>query len=296
MPGANYFLSKLATQTPGPLVGSTVVKSAPSSCLELVPVAATKPEDDFLHVSSYNICHDIGSVYPKDPRVYRNVSHRNTGRPLTHTGPYYSPLPISVNGLEENPVGELQELCTKMRWVFPSYTVCCENGQPHERTFVIAVRLYNVKEKGEAKSKKAAKREAAKNLLYQLLERSAEPRFSTVTQSAALEYRPLPEPSKTCGSQQVQFHHFSPPNSKCVDMLQELAVRRNLRVIYIRLDSRTSTGLIKVMLQISTCPIIVVNGQGRTVMEAKAEAALNALECIRITAKKMPFQSVNLPH
>lgn len=53
-----------------------------------------------------------------------------------------------MKGLEENPVGELQELCTKMRWVFPSYTVCCENGQPHERTFVIAVRLYNVRDKG----------------------------------------------------------------------------------------------------------------------------------------------------
>lgn len=51
------------------------------------------------------------------------------------------------------------------------------------------------------------------------------------------------------------------------------------------------SGLIQVMLQISTSPIIVVSGQGQTVLEAKAEAALNALECIRITAKKIPFQS-----
>lgn len=105
-------------------------------------------------------------------------------------------------------------------------------------------------------------------------------------------------------------------------MLQELASRRNLRVLYIRLDSRTSTGivtvkpivlkknadhlyskyypvnflagLIQVMLQISTSPVVVVSGQGRTILEAKAEAALNALECIRITAKKMPFQTMNL--
>lgn len=48
------------------------------------------------------------------------------------------------------------------------------------------------------------------------------------------------------------------------------------------------------MLQISTSPVIVVSGQGCTILEAKAEAALNALECIRITAKKMPFQTMNL--
>lgn len=215
--------------------------------------------------------------------------------PSGNRGSIFATLPVSMKGLEENPVGELQELCTKMRWVFPSYTVCCENGQPHERTFVIAVRLYNVRDKGEAKSKKAAKREAARNLLFQLLERSAGQRLANLAPSAAVEYRPISEaPAKNPESLQLQPYQELPPHSKCIDMLQELASRRNLRVLYIRLDSRTSTGLIQVMLQISTCPVIVVSGQGRTLLEAKAEAALNALECIRITAKKMPFQTMNL--
>lgn len=299
MPGANYFLSKLATQTPGPLVGTTVTKSEPSTCLDLVPLSFSKPiSNDVSHTNPLITCQDIVCVVPpKDPEVYGAVYPRPMGRhyvPYGNRGTCYSPLPISMKGLEENPVGELQELCTKMRWVFPSYTVCCENGQPHERTFVIAVRLYNARDKGEAKSKKAAKRDAARNLLFQLLEKSSGQRYSNQTPSPAVDFKPVLDTPKEPISQQIQVYQEALPHSRSIHMLQELAVRRNLRVVYIQLDTRTTSGLIKVMLQISTCPIIVVSGQGHSVLEAKAEAALNALECIRITAKKMPFQSFSL--
>lgn len=295
MPGANYFLSKLATQTPGPLVGTTVAKSQPP-CLDLVPVSVSNTVNhEVPPIPPY--CQDVSCVSTKDPEVYENIYSRPMGRQYVQygsRGSFYTQLPINMKGLEENPVGELQELCTKMRWVFPSYAVCCENGQPHERTFVIAVRLYNVKDKGEAKSKKAAKREAARNLLFQLLEKSSGQRYSGQVPSAAVEYKPVSDSPKKSVAQQIQLYQETPSHTKCIDMLQELAVRRNLRIVYIRLDSRTATGLIQVMLQISTSPIVVVSGQGRTVLEAKAEAALNALECIRITAKKMPFQAINL--
>lgn len=56
---------------------------------------------------------------------------------------------------------------------------------------------------GEAKSKKAAKREAARHLLYQLLERSAGQRYSTQTPSTAVEYRSLSDPAKKPVSTEV---------------------------------------------------------------------------------------------
>ena len=297
MPGANYFLSKLATQTPGPLVGSPSIKSEPFSGLELVPVSSLVQDDLSTSFTSYGNCRQVAFAQPKDSEVYASTySTPVVGQYISpgNRGALCSPLPISMKGLEENPVGELQELCTKMRWVFPSYAVCCENGQPHERTFVIAVRLYNIKDKGEAKSKKAAKREAARRLLFQLLERSAGQRYSQEKPTPAIEYRsPSDSSSKQSLSRQLQPYKDSPPHSKCIEMLQELAGRRNLRVLYIHLDSKSSSGLIQVMLQITTCPIIVVRGQGRTLLEAKADAALNALECIRITAKKVPFHTMN---
>jgi RISC-loading complex subunit TARBP2 len=41
------------------------------------------------------------------------------------------------DGIEGNPVGELQELCMNRRMPPPGYDVSLEEGQPHERKFVI---------------------------------------------------------------------------------------------------------------------------------------------------------------
>lgn len=61
---------QLATQIPGPLVGSTVVKSQPQPppCLELVPLSPVKPvADDVSLTIPYSNCRDVVCIPSKDP-------------------------------------------------------------------------------------------------------------------------------------------------------------------------------------------------------------------------------------
>ncbi len=78
------------------------------------------------------------------------------------------------DGIEGNPVGELQELCMNRRTQPPVYEVSLEEGQPHERRFVIVCSVGKQKEAGFGKSKKLAKRQAANKMLRRLKEQPAE--------------------------------------------------------------------------------------------------------------------------
>lgn len=69
------------------------------------------------------------------------------------------------DGIAGNPVGELQELCMKLRWRPPFYETVIEDGLPHERTFGISCLVNNLNEMGKGKSKRLAKRQAAKKMI-----------------------------------------------------------------------------------------------------------------------------------
>ncbi|KAL3223952.1 hypothetical protein MRX96_027025 [Rhipicephalus microplus] len=69
------------------------------------------------------------------------------------------------DGIVGNPVGELQELCMKLRWRPPFYETVIEDGLPHERTFGISCLVNNLNEMGKGKSKRLAKRQAAKKMI-----------------------------------------------------------------------------------------------------------------------------------
>ena len=47
------------------------------------------------------------------------------------------------DGIEGNPVGDLQEICMNRRMQPPVYEVSLEEGQPHERKFVIVCKVVN---------------------------------------------------------------------------------------------------------------------------------------------------------
>jgi len=72
------------------------------------------------------------------------------------------------DGIPGNPVGALQELCMARRWPPPLYELITEKGLPHERSFVMCCTVVKTKERGDAKSKKLAKRQAAYKMLQQL--------------------------------------------------------------------------------------------------------------------------------
>ncbi|XP_071803827.1 double-stranded RNA-specific editase 1-like isoform X2 [Asterias amurensis] len=64
-----------------------------------------------------------------------------------------------------NPVGELQELVTFLGWRKPEYNEIEETGPPHDRSFVVSVTVGKFEEKGTDKSKRLAKRSAARAML-----------------------------------------------------------------------------------------------------------------------------------
>ncbi len=89
--------------------------------------------------------------------------------------------------IEGNPVGELQEICMNRRMQPPIYegqsyfstylasellksllSVSLEEGQPHERKFVIVCKVGKYQESGNGKSKKLAKRQSASRMLKTL--------------------------------------------------------------------------------------------------------------------------------
>ncbi|KAF7487757.1 Interferon-inducible double-stranded RNA-dependent protein kinase activator A -like protein A [Sarcoptes scabiei] len=73
---------------------------------------------------------------------------------------------LGVNDLG-NPIGKLQEICMKKHWYPPLYEPIGSSGSPHERLFTFECRIENmgISQKGNGKSKKIAKREAAEKML-----------------------------------------------------------------------------------------------------------------------------------
>ena len=89
------------------------------------------------------------------------------------------------DGINGNPVGDLQEMCMKRRLPLPVYEVGLEKGAPHERCFIIVCAVGgNLKESGSGKSKKLAKRQAAHKMLNTLksmpVERDNEQSFAMI--------------------------------------------------------------------------------------------------------------------
>ena len=67
-----------------------------------------------------------------------------------------------------NPIGTLQELCTRERFSQPRYTLAYSEGPSHARTFCMGCGLNGEVDFGRGTSKKAAKHRAAHRMLKRL--------------------------------------------------------------------------------------------------------------------------------
>ncbi|XP_039296688.1 RISC-loading complex subunit tarbp2 isoform X4 [Nilaparvata lugens] len=166
-----------------------------------------------------------------------------------------------------NPIGLLQELCMSRRWPPPSYETEHEEGLPHERQFTICCLVYKYKEIGTGKSKKLAKRQAANKMWVKLKDMPIENNqysFEDDEESAVLKFQAF---------NYVQF-------------LQEIASEQQFEVTYVDIEEKSITGKCQCLVQLSTLPVAVCHGQGATSKEAQTQAALNALEYLKIMTKK----------
>nr|AVK59433.1 Loquacious-PE [Diabrotica virgifera] len=154
-----------------------------------------------------------------------------------------------------NPIGWLQEMCMSRRWPPPFYEMEHEEGLPHERQFTIACHVLKFREIGTGKSKKLAKRMAAHKMWQSLQD-------LPVTLS------------------------FNAKDFNFVQFLQEIASEQSFEVTYVDIEEKTLTNRHQCLVQLSTLPVAVCYGTGKTPKEAKGSAAHHALEYLKIMTKK----------
>eukprot|EP00095_Tigriopus_kingsejongensis_P006651 snap_masked-scaffold363_size195477-processed-gene-0.8 protein:Tk06651 transcript:snap_masked-scaffold363_size195477-processed-gene-0.8-mRNA-1 annotation:"interferon-inducible double stranded rna-dependent protein kinase activator a homolog" len=209
------------------------------------------------------------------------------------------------DGIEGNPVGELQELCMNRRIQPPAYEVSLEEGQPHERKFVILCSVGKHEETGSGKSKKLAKRLAAHQMLKRLRLQPVDKgdQFQDLdeddlAQGIAQRMKDL----KLHGPNSIFFRHGSvQPDSKLaalparsldelkaegIQLLEEIAEEQEFSVTYIDIEEKSKDDQFHCLVQMATVPVAVCYGAGDTVQAAQASAAFGGLEYLRIMTRQ----------
>ncbi|XP_055683739.1 interferon-inducible double-stranded RNA-dependent protein kinase activator A homolog isoform X4 [Lutzomyia longipalpis] len=171
-----------------------------------------------------------------------------------------------------NPIGWLQEMCMARRWPPPTYETEMEVGLPHERQFTIACTVLKYREVGQGKSKKIAKRIAAHKMWTRLQDNPPDAtQLNQVIDEEASEEATA---------------SLSSPDINCVQLLQEIASEHQFDVTYVEVEEKTYSDCFQCLVQLSTLPVAVCQGSGKTRNEAKVASARNALEYLKIMTKK----------
>ncbi|KAG8189434.1 hypothetical protein JTE90_012508 [Oedothorax gibbosus] len=212
----------------------------------------------------------------------------------------------------KNPVGQLQELCMKRRWQPPYYETEKATGLPHEKVFSIMCMVDNFTTSGEGKSKRLAKRQAAENMLNRLkvLKIISEDEEEAVKKFEDLKIFDKEDPDnnqtnlqktysknvlkflkdlKTSSSSfllALQDIDIMDPKLDCTKLLQNIATEQNFDIIYIPIEQRGKNGDYHCLLQITSLPVAVCFGSGKSKEEAKMSSARNALNFIQLMCKK----------
>ncbi len=212
------------------------------------------------------------------------------------------------DGINGNPVGDLQEMCMNRRLPPPSYEVSLEKGAPHERCFVILCNVGgNLKESGSGKSKKLAKRQAAHKMLQTLksmpVERDNEQSFALVDEDD-LAQGIARKTSANNNDSFFKFHQnlklsrgphliglhdealFARAHDESpVESLEKVGKEQDFYVTYVDVEEKSKDDKFHCFVQLSTNPVAVCFGVGETPGLAKKNSAANALQYLRIMTK-----------
>uniref|UniRef100_A0ABD2WKJ7 DRBM domain-containing protein n=1 Tax=Trichogramma kaykai TaxID=54128 RepID=A0ABD2WKJ7_9HYME len=213
--------------------------------------------------------------------------------------------------IANNPIGSLQELCMSRHWPPPRYSMQGEEGLPHEREFTIICHILQFEQVGQGKSKKLAKRQAAHKMWLALQDTSSltvaeetkipgkslvpqytelkECRIATLTtvhSHKVSQFHKTLKCSKGDKLDELQDKSLNHDVINLVQFLQEIALEQKFEVTYVDIEERSKTGKCQCLVQLSTLPVAVCYGSGRTSNDAQTAAAQNALEYLKIMTKK----------
>merc|ERR1739844_380529 len=218
------------------------------------------------------------------------------------------------DGINGNPVGDLQEMCMNRRLPPPVYEVGLEKGAPHERCFIIVCAVGgNLKESGSGKSKKLAKRQAAHKMLNTLksmpVERDSEQSFAMIDEDDLAQgiARCKTSSNNKMDHQQVdsffKFHRdlkvsrgphlaglhnsasFEAAQQDPEEFLDKISKEQDFFVTYVDVKEKTKDDKNHCFVQLSTNPVTVCFGIGQSPNQAKLNSAANALQYLRIMTK-----------
>ncbi|XP_072028451.1 double-stranded RNA-specific editase 1-like [Amphiura filiformis] len=208
-------------------------------------------------------------------------------------------------GEADNPVGELQELVTYLGWRRPEYEEEEESGPPHDRQFTIKIKVGKFEEQGVDKSKRLAKRAAARAMLATIkaLPPDTDPGLALAASAGGIPPKSKAKKSRapanmgpprvTLASLQAsQGERISKlrtiplnlPASNYCKMLQELAEELNFEVIYKEIEELSQSQMYQCLVKLTTSPVSVCHGVGQSRDISRADAARNALHYLKIMA------------
>lgn len=219
-------------------------------------------------------------------------------------------LHSSQENVVGNPVGRLQELCVTKNLPAPTYETEKQDGLPHLMQFTIVCNVGKCREVGEGSKKKMAKRLAAHNMWnrlscpdgsknredaveqnYFLMNRYGDVKDSSVpiisnsySQKVAHFYKTLNNSTRSKLSD-LQCVLLNDPKTQSVKFLEDISNEQYFEVSYVEMEEKTYSGLCQCLVQLSTMPVAVCHGTGTTSHGAKINAALNALEYLKIMTK-----------
>ncbi|XP_042582357.1 RISC-loading complex subunit tarbp2 isoform X3 [Cyprinus carpio] len=210
----------------------------------------------------------------------------------------------STQQAECNPVGALQELVVQKGWRLPEYTVTQESGPAHRKEFTMTCRVERFVEIGSGTSKKLAKRNAAAKMLSRIHDVPVDMRSSHEAEAEDDTFsmqqmggRPEGGKSKGLGCTwdslrnsagekilQLRCHPLGQPDSNFCSLLRELSEEQRFDVSYLDIEVRSLSGLYQCLVELSTQPITVCHGFASSLDAARASAAHNALQYLKIMA------------
>ncbi|XP_061640156.1 RISC-loading complex subunit tarbp2 [Phyllopteryx taeniolatus] len=205
---------------------------------------------------------------------------------------------------ECNPVGALQELVVQKGWRLPEYTVTQESGPAHRKEFTMTCRVERFMEIGSGTSKKLAKRNAAAKMLARIHDVPVDLRTSNDADAEDDTFNmhtgSRAESSKSKGYSctwdalrnsagekilQLRSHPLGiPADSDFCSLLDDLSAEQCFDVGYLDLEDRSLSGRCQCLVELSTQPITVCHGFAMSVEAARANAAHNALQYLKIMA------------
>ena len=215
------------------------------------------------------------------------------------------------DGINGNPVGDLQEMCMNRRLPPPGYEVGLEKGAPHERCFVIVCTVGgNLKESGSGKSKKLAKRQAAHMMLQTLksmpVDRDNEQSLAMIDEddlAQGIARKQASLGANDAGDSFFRFHrdlkltrgpqlaglHDPDKLDQALehpeDYLEKVGTEQDFFVTFVDVEEKSKDDKYHCFVQLSTNPVAVCFGVGTTPETAKMNSAANALQYLRIMTK-----------